>query len=476
MNIHKLYRISDYEWSIPKAGSMNVDALIVASQDLIESMDEAVYEQLVNAASLPGIIDRMIALPDAHAGYGFPIGGVAAFDTSDGVICPGAVGYDINCGVRTVTTNLIFQDIEKKVDSLIREFYKVIPSGVGVKSKISLTKKELNDLLTDGAKWVIQNRGFGKTEDLDYLEDNGIAKDANPSAVSEEAFQREKCQLGTLGAGNHYIELQIVEEIFDIERARVFGLFKNQVVVTFHTGSRGLGHQVCADYMRLAARNVAAKKITVPSRELAYFSPDDPEGKNYLGAMRAATNYAFANRQTISFYIDQVLNNVIKDVDTNIMYDVGHNTLKNETHRVGASRKELLVYRKGSTRSFPGRAQGVTKPYRVSGQPVIVGGSMGSSSYILAGTEDAMVKTFGSTVHGAGRTMSRTAAKKAVTPEKLAEELKHKGVSLKVKNRAAVVDEAPGAYKDIDEVVKSVNKPIISIRVARLRPIGVIKG
>lgn len=476
MDIRKLYRISDYEWSIQKTGAMNVDALIVGSQELVENMDDAVYEQLTHAAGLPGIVDRIIALPDAHAGYGFPIGGVAAFDPSEGVICPGAVGYDINCGVRIVTTNLIFQDIEKKVDSLIREFYKVIPSGVGAKGKIALTKKELSELTAQGASWVIKNRGLGKVDDLNYIEDGGVAEGADPGAVSEEGLQREKNQLGTLGAGNHYVELQIVEEIFDIERARVFGLFKNQVVVSFHTGSRGLGHQVCTDYTRLANRYAAVNKLPVPNRELAYFRPDSPEGRNYLGAMRAATNYAFANRQVISHAIDQVLNNVIKDVDTNIMYDIGHNTLKFETHRVGASRRDLLVYRKGSTRSFPGRAQGVMKPYRVTGQPVIVGGSMGDFSYILAGTEEAMLKTFGSTVHGAGRTMSRTAAKKAVTPEHLAEELKKLGVSIKVKNRAAVVDEAPEAYKNIDEVIKSVSKPNISIRVARLRPIGVIKG
>lgn len=476
MDLSKLYQISDYEWSIPKTGDMNVDGYIIGSQKLVSEMDDAVYQQLMNAATLPGILYRVIALPDAHTGYGFPIGATAAFDMSDGVIVPGAVGYDINCGVRVITTNLIFPDIEKKVESLIREMYKVIPSGMGEKGKISLSKKELNQLLTEGAKWVIENRGYGKDEDLDYIEDGGVAPDANPDYVSADAFKREKNQLGTLGAGNHYLELQIVDEIFDIERARVFGLFKNQVVVTVHTGSRGFGHQIGTDFIKQFSRIGRKYDIKVPNRELGAAPVQAEESKQYLGAMRCAINYAFANRQIIYGLVDKVLNDVIKDVDTNIMYDLGHNTLKIEEHKIGSTRRKVLVYRKGSTRNFSGVLQDVVKPYRISGQPIIVGGLMGSYSYVLAGTEDSLAKTFGTSVHGAGRNLSRMQAKRHFDYNQIVQELKEKGIYLKSKSRTTAVEEAPGAYKDIEDVIKSVNKSNISIRVARLKPIGVLKG
>lgn len=476
MDLSKLYQISDYEWSIPKFGDMNVDGYIIGSQKLVSDMDDGVYQQLVNAASLPGILYRVIALPDAHSGYGFPIGGTAAFDLSDGVVVPGAVGYDINCGVRVITTNLIYPDIEKKVESLIREMYKVIPSGVAEKGKVSLNKKELNSLLTEGARWVIENRGLGKDDDLEYIEDGGVAREADPDFLSSEVLKREKNQLGTLGAGNHYLELQIVDEIFDIERARVFGLFKNQVVVTIHTGSRGLGHQIGTDYIKQFSRLHRKYNIHVPNRELGAAPFNSDEGKRYLGAMRCGINYAFANRQVIYSLINKVLNDVIKDVDTNIMYDLGHNTLKIETHKIGSTKRKVLVYRKGSTRNFSGIIQDVVKPYRISGQPVIAGGSMGNYSYVLAGTEESLNKTFGTSVHGAGRNLSRIQAKRHFDYNQMVKELEEKGVYLKSKSKSTATEEAPGAYKDIDEVIKSVNKSNISLRVARLKPIGVLKG
>ncbi len=476
MLLKKLHRVSDYEWLIPRQDDMNVDGLIIGSQVLVESMDDMVYQQLKNVASLPGILDKAIVLPDAHSGYGFPIGCIAAFDRNDGIICMGGVGFDINCGVRMVTTNLIYQDIEKKVESLIKAFYKVIPCGLGSVSKINLSKKEIREILVEGARWVINNKGMGKEEELDYMEEGGAMSGADPDYVSDEAVKREKNQLGTLGTGNHYVELQIVDEIFDIEKARVFGLFKNQVVVTFHTGSRGLGHQVGMDYLQIFANAARKYNISVKDRELLYVPVNSDEGKRFLGAVRAASNFAFANRQVISHYIHEVFNDVIKDVDTNTMYDIGHNTIKEETHKIGSSKKLVLIHRKGSTRNFSGKMQGLSKPYKVSGQPVIVGGSMGTASYVLVGKEESIDKTFASTVHGAGRAMSRSEAKKASDFEHLARDLSDKSIFLKTKSKDSALEEAPYAYKDIEEIIQSITKSGLSQRVARMKPIGVMKG
>jgi tRNA-splicing ligase RtcB (3'-phosphate/5'-hydroxy nucleic acid ligase) len=476
MQIKNLHRVSDYEWLIPRHGEMNVDGVIIGSQKLIEEMDDNVYKQLKNVASLPGILEKAIALPDAHSGYGFPIGCVACFDKSDGIVSVGGVGFDINCGVRMVTTNLIYQDIEKKVETLLKAFYKAIPCGVGAAGKISLSKKDLMDVLQQGARWVIKNRGMGREDEMDYLEDGGELEGADPYAVSEEALKREKNQLGTLGSGNHYVELQIVDEVFDIEKARVFGLFKNQVVVSLHTGSRGLGHQVGTDYIKVFSDAARKYGIKVKDRELLYVPAASDEGKRYLGAVRAASNFAFANRQVISYYIHDVFNDVIKDVETNTMYDVGHNTIKEETHKIGTSRRQVLVHRKGSTRNFSGKMQEISRPYRVSGQPVIVGGSMGTASYVLVGREESIAKTFASTVHGAGRVMSRHQAKDSFDFDHLSKELAKKHIILKAKSREGALEEAPEAYKDIEEVIQSISKAGLSQRVARLKPIGVMKG
>jgi tRNA-splicing ligase RtcB len=476
MQLSRLHRVSDYEWMIPKHDSMNCDGHIIGSQKIVEAMDEKIYEQLKNIASLPGILEKAVVLPDAHIGYGFPIGSVAAFDKSDGIVCVGGVGFDINCGVRMVTTNLIYQDIEKKVEALIKAFFKVVPCGVGAVSKIKLSKKEMLEVLEKGASWVIRQRGMGREEELDFLEDRGEIEGADPEAVSEEALKREKYQLGTLGSGNHYLELQVVEEVFDIEKARVFGLFKNQVVVTFHTGSRGLGHQVGTDYLQIFADSAKKHKISVKDKELLYAPVHSEEGKLYFGAVKAASNFAFANRQIISHYVQEVFNEVIKDVETNTMYDMGHNTIKEETHKIGSSRKKVIVHRKGSTRNFSGKMHETAKPYKVSGQPVIAGGSMGTASYVLVSKEDALEKTFGSTIHGAGRILSRNEARKFFDYETLLKEMENKKIFLKAKSKESVVEEAPSAYKDIEEVVLSITKANLSQRVARLRPIGVMKG
>ncbi|MGC8765076.1 MAG: RtcB family protein [Brevinematia bacterium] len=476
MELKSLSRVTDYEWVLPREGGMNVDVYIVGSRKLIEEMDDNVYQQVKNVASLPGIVDRVVLLPDAHSGYGFPIGCVAAFDAEDGIVTVGGVGFDINCGVRLITTNLIYQDIEKKVDAIIRAFFKKIPAGVGATGKLNLNKKEIKNVLERGAEWVIKERGMGKPEELDYIEEGGCAAGAEFEALSEEAIKREKNQLGTLGSGNHYLELQIVEEIFDIEKARVFGLFKNQIVVTLHCGSRGLGHQIGVDYMGIFAKAAPKYNISIKNKELLYVPATSPEAKRYFAAVQAASNFAFANRQVISFLVNEVLNDVIKDVDTNTMYDIGHNTLKLETHRVGNSKRKLFIHRKGSTRNFAGKSQIVPKPYQFTGQPVIVGGSMGSVSYVLCGKEEAMEKTFGSTIHGAGRTMSRHKAKESITYEELEKELSEKGIYLKSKSREGALEEAPMAYKNIEEVIGAVIKSNLSQRVARLKPLGVLKG
>ncbi len=468
MQLNSLHRVSDYEWMIPKQDAMIVDGIIIGSRLIVENMEEAVYLQLKKVASLPGILEKAIALPNAHAGNGFPVGCVAAFDPKEGVIFIEGAAYDFNCGDRLVTTNLIYQDIEKKVDTLIKAFFKTIPTGALTTGKLTLSRKELRDLMAEGAKWVINNRGMGKEDELEYIEDFGFTGGADPDDVSEEAIKKEKNNLGTMGAGNHFLELQVVDEVFDIEKARVFGLFKNQVVVTFHAGSRGLGNQIGIDYQSLFRNKKSEDPIYIPA--------DSEEGRRYLGAVRCAFNYAFANRQVISHAVHNVFNDIIKDVDTNTMYDLGHNTIKEEIHKIGASKRAVLIHRKGSTRSFSGKMPEIARPYRVSGQPVIVGGSMGTYSYVLAGREDAIERTFASTVHGSGRTMSPADAKKLSDFDNLNEDLLKKNIFLKTKNKEGAVEEAPYAYKDIEEVIQSISKSGLSQRVARLKPIGVIKG
>ncbi|MGA2142719.1 MAG: RtcB family protein [Brevinematales bacterium] len=467
MQLNSLHRVSDYEWMIPRQDAMLVDGVIIGSRLIVEAMDEAVYSQLKKVASLPGILEKAIVLPNAHAGTGFPVGCVAAFDLKEGVIFIEGALYDYNCGERLVTTNLIYQDIEKKVDTLIKAFFKIIPTGAMTQGKISLSRKELRDMMSEGAKWVITNRGMGKEDELEYIEDNGFAPGADPDFVSEEAIKKEKNNLGTLGGSNHYLELQVVDEVFDIEKARVFGLFKNQVVVTFHAGSRGLGHQIGLDYQSL---------FRSMNPEAVHLLSESEEGKRYMGAVRAASNYAFANRQVISHAVHNVFNDIIKDVDTNTMYDLGHNTIKEEVHKIGSSKRPVLVHRRGATRSFSGKMQEISRPYRVSGQPVIVGGSMGTYSYVLSGREESIERTFASTVHGTGRAMTPEDAKKLSDFEVINEDLLKKNIFLKTKNKELALEEAPYAYKDIEEIVQSISKSGLSQRVARLKPIGVIKS
>jgi len=476
MQVKNLHRVSDYEWLIPRHGEMNVDALIIGSRKIVESMDENIYEDLKNIASLPGILEKLVVLPNAHPGYGFPTGCVAVFNAKDGIVSIGGVGTDINCGIRLVTTNLIYQDIEKKVETLVRAFFKHIPSGDENQGKLILSRREIKELLTEGALWVIKNRGMGKEEDLDFVESGGYVEDADPDAISEDVLKKEKLQLGFIGSGNHYLELQIVDEIFDIEKARVFGLFKNQVVVSFHAGSQNLSYQINKDYQKIFSKATQKRKILIKNPGLLYMPINTPEGKQFLSAVNCATNFAFANRQVIGHIVHQVFNEVIKDVDTNIMYDIGHNTIREEVHKIGVSKKKVLVHRRGSTRNFAGKMTEISKPYKVSGQPIIVGASIGSISYVLASREESTEKTFASTVHGTGRITTKGRSRGLSDFTHLNNEMKKRHVYLKARDKEKILEYSPHAYKDIEEVILSITKSGLSQRVARLKPIGIIKG
>jgi tRNA-splicing ligase RtcB len=476
MILKHLHRVSDYEWLYPKSGSMLVDGLLIGSEDILATVEEVVLHQITHIASLPGVADRVIALPNVNKGAGFPSGCVAAFDRANGVVVLSGIGRDINCGIRMVTTNLIAQDIEKKSETLIREFYKAIPCGSTGLSRINLSRKDLAEIFVQGARWVIENRGMGKPEELDFIEDGGVVEGGNPEVLSEEVYKREKHHIGTLGNGSHYLELQVVEEVFDIERARAFGLFKNQVVVTFQAGSRSVGEQVYQEYSEIFKKSSKKYDHPVKSPELYYLPSSSDEGKAYIGAVRAAMNYGYANRQAIGHSIHQVFNDVIKDVDTNTMYDLGHHTLTDEVHKVGPSRAHQLVHRNGCCRNFIGHISGIARPYSVSGQPVIIGGSMGSASYVMAGREESLEKTFGTTVHGSGRIVPSDLAREKFSPGDLARDLEAKGIYLKIRDRERISEDAPEAYRDIEEVARTINKSGLSLRVARLRPIGVMRG
>lgn len=476
MDIKKLYRVSDFEWDIPKKGNMNVDGYVFGSEEVVHQMDDEVYKQLVGAASLPGIIDRVIALPNAYPDYGMPYGSMLVFNPSEALVCPAAIGFDINCGIRTVTTNLIISDIEKKADDLLKGFNKLIAVGENTKSKISLTKKELKDLLEQGSRWLVENKGMGELEDLDYVEKKGSLLNANPDAINKIALLKENTPLCSLGGGNHYLELQIVDEVFDIERARVFGIFKNQIVVTFHTGSRGLGQQISKDYHQLFGKVAKKYGVHLPNKELAAVPIDSDEGKLYIGAMTAASNFAYANRHAIANAIDEVFNEVIKDVETNTMYDLGHNTFREEVQKVGSSKKRVFIHRKGCTRGYIGKMMKQNSPYQVYGHPIIISGAMGSHTYILAGSPDSLTRTLGTNIPGAGRIMSPKEARKKFRYEAMLTDLKNQDIALRIKNKESVVEEAIGAYKNIEEIIRSVNKGGLAVRVARLKPIGVLRG
>ena len=477
---YNLRKIDDYRYMIPKTGGMRVPGLIYASPKLLHHIEsERTPEQVMNVAHLPGIVKYSLAMPDIHWGYGFPIGGVAAMDTETGVISPGGVGYDINCGVRVLRSNLRLKDVQPRLDRLLAKIYENVPCGVGEKGKLRVSERELREVMVEGAKWMIKH-GLGKPEDIERIEENGAIAGANPDKVSRRAIERGRPQLGTLGAGNHFLEIQVVEQIFDPSVAEVFGLEKGMVTVMIHTGSRGFGHQICDDYVRVMGSAMQRYGIRVPDRELACVPFRSAEGQSYFGAMAAAANFAWANRQAITHWVREAFAEVFgespESLGLEVIYDVAHNIAKIEEHEVDGKKMKLIVHRKGATRAFAAGHPQVPKVYRDVGQPVLIPGDMGTASYILVGTEKAMQETFGSTCHGAGRVMSRHEAKRRIRGEEVERRLATKGIKVRAKSYKTLSEETPEAYKDIEAVVEAVHNAGISRKIARMRPIGVVKG
>lgn len=474
-----LQKISDVLWEIPKTfrEDMRVPARIYATEKMLDEVfNDRSLDQLVNVATLPGILEHALAMPDAHEGYGFPIGGVAAMSYPDGVISPGGIGYDINCGVRLLRTGLPFADVQPHFATLAREIYHWVPSGVGRGGKLKLSIAELEDVLRKGVNWMVDQE-YATEDDLRHIESFGCLDNADPAAVSEHAKQRGQDQLGTIGAGNHFVEVDVVDKIFDQEAAAAFGLREGEIVVLIHTGSRGFGHQVATDHIRIMMEAMPGYGITLPDRELACVPFSSPEGTNYFNAMAAAANYAWANRQMITWEVRQAWSKVFGDGGTlSLVYDVAHNIAKIEEHEIAGKKQRVILHRKGATRAFgPGHPE-VIEEYRAIGQPVLIPGSMGTASYVLAGTNEGMRESFGSSCHGAGRRMSRHAAKRAIHGGQLRDELLERDIHIACGSVPGLAEEAPAAYKDVDEVVEVVHNAGIAKKVARLRPHVVVKG
>jgi len=478
----ELVRLDPYRWLIPRQGKMRVDGLIFADQKLIEDIrgGQAV-QQVANVAQLPGIVGRSIGMPDIHWGYGFAIGGVAAFDPDEGgVVSPGGVGYDINCGVRLLRSNLTGREIRPRLSRLMDEIYNTIPAGVGKGyKKFILKPQDIRAILTRGAAWAVEE-GFGTPGDLDHIEDRGTIPGADPDEVSDRAIHRGRDQVGTVGSGNHFIEVGEVEEVYDEKAAEGLGLELGTVTVFIHSGSRGLGYQVCDDYLEVMLRAARRYGIDLPDRQLVCAPLDSPEAKRYLGAMRAAANFAFANRQMMGYRVGEAFKKVFgrapSELGLGLIYDVAHNIAKFEKHSVGGREKNLCVHRKGATRAFPPGHPELGPAFRHLGQPVFIPGDMGRYSYVLLGTEGAYAETFGSTCHGAGRKMSRRQAKKSARNRDLREEFDVLGIQVRASSFSTLAEEVPEAYKDVAEVVDVVDRAGIGRKVARLKPMGVLKG
>lgn len=476
-------KIDDYRWRIPKSYNpgMRVDGIIYADEQLMKNIrNDQAAEQVANVAFLPGIVNASLAMPDIHWGYGFPIGGVAATDIeAGGVISPGGVGFDINCGVRLVRTNFTFEDIKNKLQDLVIALFQDVPSGVGSKGQIRVSEREERQILTKGARWAVE-KGFGTENDLLHTEENGEMAGADPDTISDRAFARGKAQSGTLGSGNHFIEIQVIDEVYDGRIAERLNLFKGQITLMIHSGSRGFGYQVCDDYIKKLFPVLNKYDIKVPDRQLVCAPVNSPEGKAYLAAMKCAANYAWANRQCLMHLVrnvfEKVFNKSYSAMGMNLIYDVAHNIAKIETHKVGGKEKKLCVHRKGATRAFGPNHPALPDDYRDLGQPVIIPGDMGRNSYLLTGTQKAMDDTFGSTCHGAGRLMSRREAKRQYNAADLVRQLRDKGIVIMASSRGTIAEEAPGAYKDVNDVVGVVHNAGIAKKVCRMRPLGVIKG
>jgi len=479
-----LEAIDDYRWRIPatyKPG-MRVPGIIYADRPMLDDMrQDQAAEQVANVATLPGVVNWSLAMPDIHWGYGFPIGGVAAMDAEGGtgVISPGGVGYDINCGVRLLLTALDADEVRAKADELMTDLFASIPSGLGTSGKIKVGRGDMNKVLRDGARWAV-DQGYGWREDLDHIEEGGAMDGAVPDQVSERAVKRGSDQLGTLGSGNHFLEVDIVAEVYDEDVARAFGLEEGLAVVLIHSGSRGLGHQVCTDYLRVVEEATRHYGIQLPDRQLACAPLDSPEGRAYFEAMACAANYAWANRQCLMHWTRESFERVFRrsahKLGMRLVYDQAHNIAKFEEHVVGGKKRRLCVHRKGAARAFPAGRPEVPAAYRAVGQPVLVPGDMGRASYVMVGTPLSLDETWGSACHGAGRRMSRGAAKRGVRGSELRRELLERGIVVRAESDASLAEEAPDAYKDVTHVVNICHNSGIARRVARLKPLGVMKG
>lgn len=481
VSLDKLRRIDDTRIEVPigyKEG-MHVHGIIYLDRLLEKELEVESVEQVANVAALPGIVKASTAMPDVHTGYGFPIGGVAAFDLKDGIVSPGGVGYDINCGVRLVKSSLRKQEVIPKLKPLVDALYNEIPSGVGSKGRIRLDQDDEKKVLRKGAQWAVEN-GYGEASDIEKIESGGMIEGADPSLISKKAYERGRSQQGTLGSGNHFLEIQYVDEIYDEKTANSLGIFLDQITVMIHTGSRGFGHQVCTDFLEVMERAVNKYGIALYDRELACAPFSSSEATDYLAAMRAAANYAWANRQCIMHWTRETFMSVFnaspRALGMSLLYDVAHNIAKVEDHMVNGQKRKLIVHRKGATRAFPPGHPELPELYRHIGQPVLLPGDMGRASFLMVGTEKAMAETFGSTSHGAGRVMSRHQAIKRAKGRAIWREMEDRGIIVRAAGRGTLAEEMSEAYKDISDVVEVVHKAGISRKVARLRPLGVIKG
>jgi tRNA-splicing ligase RtcB len=475
-----LEKIDQYRWRIPKIGKMKVPGIIYGSEKMLSDIrkDDST-QQVANVAYLPGIVKYSLAMPDVHLGYGFPIGGVAAFDWNEGVISPGGVGYDINCGCRLVSTSLELSDIKGRMKGLVDALFNTIPTGVGSRGNVRLSRDQERKVCVEGAKWAVKN-GYGIPEDIEHTEEGGALPGANPDRVSDRAFERGKDQLGTLGSGNHFLEVGLVEEIFEPKTASAFGLHEGQVTILIHSGSRGFGYQICDDSLHSLTQHVRTLDIELPDRQLSCAYLNSPQGRDYFSAMACAANYAWANRQVLMHLTRETFQHYLqmspKDLNMRLVYDVAHNIAKKEEHIVDGKKRTLCVHRKGATRAFPAGHPDVPIAYRDVGQPVLIPGDMGRSSYVMVGTQKAMEDTFGSCCHGAGRLLSRHAAVKKAKGRSICREMEDKGIFVRAHGRGTLAEEMPEAYKDISDVVDVAHNAGIAKKVAKLRPLGVIKG
>jgi tRNA-splicing ligase RtcB len=476
MDTALLSQKSEYEWWVSQSGKMRVPAVIYASEQLVKEMDEKVHLQLTNVASLPGIVQAAYAMPDAHWGYGFPIGGVAAFDPDqEGVLCAGGVGFDISCGVRTLRTGLTIRDIGPVQDLLADALFHDVPAGLGSTGKFRLNADEIDAMLRGGARWAVE-LGFGSRDDLNYVEEHGAVAGAVPEHVSEKARHRQQEEMGTLGSGNHYLEVQAVDEVYEPTAAQAYGLKMSDVVVSMHCGSRGLGHQTGTEFLSRMLAESEGAGITLPDRELASAPIHSPVGQEYLGAMRSAINCALANRQIITYIVRQTIQRFFPGIELPVLYDVSHNTCKVEAHLIEGAIKDLYVHRKGATRALGPGHPSLPASYQDVGQPVIIGGTMGTASYILAGTPDSADLAFASSCHGAGRSMSRHQAAKHWTGREIVDNLAQQRILIRSRSYKGVAEEAPGAYKDVSEVTSAADGAGLSRKVVKLRPLICVKG